>query len=85
MPVQALRIPESWAFKFHDNRHMKVERLSALRTGRLYPAAPKKYSSHSFPLEAKSTPGSECGRKDCINDTIGNGTSDLPACSEVPR
>jgi len=31
-PGQALRAP-----RFQDNRHMKVVRLSALRTGRLYP------------------------------------------------
>jgi len=31
IPVQALRVPE-----FQDNRHMKVVRLSSLRTGRLY-------------------------------------------------
>ena len=31
-PGQALRVPG-----FLENRHMKVEILSALRTGRLYP------------------------------------------------
>jgi hypothetical protein len=31
-PGQAFGVPE-----FLDNRHMKVVRLSALRTGRLYP------------------------------------------------
>jgi len=31
-----------------------VVRLSALRTGRLYP---RKYTWYSFPLEAESTPG----------------------------
>ena len=40
--------------RFQDNSHMKVVRLSALRTGRLYP---KKYSWYSFLLEAESTPG----------------------------
>ena len=40
-PITGLDRP--WAFqeceapRFHDNRHMKVVRLSALRTGRLYP------------------------------------------------
>jgi len=40
--------------RFQDNRHMKVVRLSALRTGLLYP---RKYSWYSFLLEAESTPG----------------------------
>ena len=45
---------EAEAPRFQDNRHMKVVRLSALRTGRLYP---KKYSWYSFLSEAESTPG----------------------------
>jgi hypothetical protein len=40
-PLQALHRPlgfqEVEAAEFLDNRHMKVVRLSALRTGRLYP------------------------------------------------
>jgi len=43
------------ATRFKDSRHVKVVRLSALRTGRLYPG---KYSWCSFLLEAESTPGS---------------------------
>jgi len=57
--------------KFQDSRHMKVVRLSALRTGHLYP---RKYSWYSFLLEAESTPGPKCGKKDYVNknsnDTI---------------
>ena len=55
-PSTALDRP--WGFqevgapRFQDNRHMKTVRLSALRTGRLYP---KKYSWYSFVLEAGST------------------------------
>ena len=37
---------------FQDNQHMKVVRLSALRTGRF---TPRKYSWYSFLLEAEST------------------------------
>jgi hypothetical protein len=48
-----------------DNRHMKVVRLSTVSTGRLYPPPPRKYSLYSFLLEAESTPGPQCGRKDC--------------------
>jgi hypothetical protein len=60
---------------------MKVVRLSALRTGRLYP--PRKYSWYSSLLEAESTPGHLAMKNS--NDTIGNRTRDLPACSAVPQ
>ena len=41
-----------------------VVRLSALRTGRLYP---RKYSWYSFLLEVESTPGPQCDRKDFMS------------------
>jgi len=37
IPVQSLSVPGGWGSHIHDNRHMKAIRLSALRTGRLYP------------------------------------------------
>jgi len=37
-------------------------------------------SRWSFLLEVESTPGPLCGRKDYVNDTIGNRTRDLPVC-----
>jgi hypothetical protein len=40
---------------FSDNRHMKVVRLSALRTGRLY--TPRKARGYSFLLKTELTPG----------------------------
>ena len=46
---------------------------------------PREYSWYSFLLEAESTPGPQCGRKDYVNDTIGNRIRDLPACSAVPQ
>jgi hypothetical protein len=71
--------------RFQDNRHIKVVRLSALRTGRLYPSGnipdihfcyrmiqPKGYSSAGRIMSMKIS-----------NDTIGNRTRDLPACSTV--
>jgi hypothetical protein len=49
-------LQEVEAHRFPDSRHMKVVmRLSALRTGRLYP--PRRYPWCSFLLEAESTPG----------------------------
>jgi hypothetical protein len=61
-----------------------VVRLSALNNGRLYPAG--KLPGTHF---CKSTaPGhSATGRIKSLNnssDSIGNQTSDLPACSAVP-
>jgi hypothetical protein len=74
-PGQALRVPGGWG--------SQITRQSALRTGRLYP---RKYSWYSFLLEAESTPEPEglCQWKKS-NDTIGNQTRDLPACSAVPE
>jgi len=36
-PGQALSVPEVEASRFQNNRHMKLERVSALHTGHLYP------------------------------------------------
>jgi hypothetical protein len=58
-PITGLGRPRGFqeveAPRFQDTQHMKVVRLSALRTGRLY--TPKKYSWYSFLLETESTPG----------------------------
>jgi hypothetical protein len=78
-PLQAYYRP--WRFKeveaprFQDNRDMTVVKLSALIIGRNYP---QKYSRYPFLLEAESTLGPECGRKDslCNHDNL--------ACSAVP-
>jgi succinate dehydrogenase flavin-adding protein (antitoxin of CptAB toxin-antitoxin module) len=47
---------------FNDIRHVKVVRLSASRTGRLYL---QEWSWYSFSLGAESTPGPWCGGKEC--------------------
>ena len=46
---------------FHDIRHTKVVRLSASRSGRLYP---QECSWFSFSLGTESTPGPWYGRKE---------------------
>jgi hypothetical protein len=65
---------------------MKVVRFSALCTGRFYP---RKHSWYSFLLEAESTQGHSVAGKIMSmkksNDTIGNRTRNLPACSAVPQ
>jgi len=45
---------------------MKMLKLSAVRTGLLYP--PRKYFWYSFLLEAESTLGTFCGQKDYVNE-----------------
>jgi hypothetical protein len=53
-PEQALRVPGGWDSRFHNNRHTKMVRLSAYAPAAL---PPRKYSWHSFLLEADSDGG----------------------------
>ena len=72
---------------FHDNRHMKVVRLSALRTGRLYPIGNIPGSHVSYRL-LRSRCRCAAGRimlMKIVNDIIGNRNRDLLACSVVPQ
>jgi len=70
---------------FHDIRHMKVLRLSASRTGRLYRM---KCSWYSFSLGAESTPGPWYGRKEYVteksSDTTGNRSRNRPNSTPGP-
>ena len=77
-----LRLP-----RFRDNRYMKVVRLSALRTGRLYPSKniPDTHFCQGLSrLQGHTAAGRIISKKNS-NDTIGNRTRDLPACSAVLR
>jgi len=68
-PAQALRFPEVEASRFQNNEGGKV-------------ISP----TYGTPLlESESTGGQKCGRKDFVNDTIGNRSRDLPASSAVPQ
>ena len=73
--------------RYQDNRHMNVLRLSALSTGRLY--LPGNIPDTHFCYVLSQPQGhSATGRimlKKNSNETIGNRTRDLPACSAVSQ
>ena len=68
---------------FLDVRHYEGGRLSAIRTGRLYP---RRNPWYSF-LEAESTSGHmvlSVAMEKIPSDTTGNQSRDPPTCSAVP-
>jgi hypothetical protein len=83
---QALMTPRGQKLpEFVDNRHIRLVRLSALRTGRLYsPAetAGTDFSSRVFRYRGHIAAGRI---RSMENDPIGNRTANLPACSAVPQ
>ena len=64
--------------EFLENPHMKVVKLSALHTGRLY--LPGDITgSHFFLLDAESTKRPDCGRKDYVNEKSQRTSGNEPA------
>ena len=73
-------IQQVYAPRFQDNRHMRMVRLSALRTGRLIPGT--HFYLRLRQPRGHSTAGRIISMKNC-NYTSGDRTHDLPACSAV--
>jgi len=73
--------------RFQDNWHSNVVSMSALRTSHLYPPGNNPGSQFCSRL---NQPQSHSAVRRIMpmknsNDTIGNRTRDLPACSPVPQ
>jgi len=73
--------------RFYDSRNTKVVRLSALRTGRLYPPGniPGTHFYQRLSLHQGHSAAGRIVPMKNSNDTIGNRTRDLPACSSMPQ
>jgi hypothetical protein len=86
IPLQALRVPGVWAPRFQDNWHLKVVRLSAVHTSHFCPQEifPVLISVRGW-VEPRTIVRPEGLSIKKSNDTIGNWTRNLPACSAVPQ
>ena len=89
-PITGARFPEGFRkLWFPDYVTMAQDGGKVVSLTRRPLLPPMKYSWYSFLLEAESTPGPLCDRKDYVNAKIpttpsGNRNSDLPICSAAP-
>ena len=81
-PRQAQRVPEGLGSQI--SRQSTHEGGKVVSPTHRPPLPPRKYSWYSFLLEAESTLARRIMSMKNCNDTIGDRTRDLPACSAVP-
>jgi len=90
VPLQAWTGPEdSRKLRFPDFMTPAQDGGKVVSLTHRPPLPPRKYSWYSFLLEAESTPGPQCDRKDLMSmknftHTSWDRTSDLPICSTAP-
>ena len=90
VPLQAWSGPEgSRKLRFQDFMTTAQDGGKVVSLTQRPPLPARKCSWYSFLLEAESTPGTQCDRKDFMstknsNYTIWDPTCDLPICSTAP-
>ena len=67
-PGQELRVPGDWSSGSQISRQSAHEGGKVVSFTHRPPLPTRKYSWYSFLLEAESTPGPQCGRKDYVNN-----------------
>ena len=68
IPLQAWRVPGGWRSQI--SRQLAHEDGKVVSITHRPSLPPRKYSWYSFLLEADSTPGPQCGRKDYVSENL---------------